>query len=549
MLKTNSLLKTLWKIEFLLRLPLLSIGILSFGLITSGDAYEYDIYLLGGQSNASGQARTNGLDPANFSNANVMLFHSASLTSGGPPAGNGALAWTTLQPAPAGIANRFGPEIGLGNRLDQLLPDRNIAIIKHARGATALSADVDNGNNWHPGANNSDTANYGDQYAEFVDTVTAALQALTDGGHTFTIRGMHWQQGEGDARTQALADAYATNLRHLIGRVREQFSSLDMLFSYGTVHNGIDPTFELNLRASQKAVDAYSGSAYSTPGAFLVPIHDTSILPNEPIHIDGLATLELGKRAAERLFLPQRIKRPAESQVVSIDFSLNLDEQGTATSNTTAKLYFGKGPAPESGPYWNSAPTILDEANNNRVKTGQVFNDLLASDGSSAGDLYVELTEGFASAFNPNTIINPLQADRIFTNSNLGVNYETGVVTISGLNSNNLYDIYLVGAAAFDTYYTIGTQTLSDKTGEATITTTDPQGNLTFNKSVSHVEFVDIAPNGVGQIRIEITGKGQAIGVLSGLQIVAKPIELPTPACATLFGLGLLSSMLFNHRF
>ena len=94
---------------------------------------EVDVFLLGGQSNAAGAGAVSELaDPSVLNNEGVMLYHSPNMNSGQP-----ARQWTTLRPASNSIG-RFGPEIGFGNRMLELYPDRQIAIIKHAVGGTDL---------------------------------------------------------------------------------------------------------------------------------------------------------------------------------------------------------------------------------------------------------------------------------------------------------------------------------------------------------------------------------------------------------------------------
>jgi hypothetical protein len=78
----------------------------------------------------------------------------------------------------------------------------------------------------------------GPEYKEFIRTVEEAIKGLRAFGYEPAIRAMVWQQGEGDARDIAgmeNSNNYGKNLRHFIQRVRDQFSSPDMLFIYGYV--------------------------------------------------------------------------------------------------------------------------------------------------------------------------------------------------------------------------------------------------------------------------------------------------------------------------
>ena len=261
-------------------------------------ADEINVYLIGGQSNAAGRARTSNVisDPGNYgssaadlTNPDVMLWHSSTLA-----AGPGANSWTTLAPAPQFGGGYFGPEIGLGNRLAELNPTRKIAIIKHAKGATSLHTDWDADRT--PGL----------QFTTFLNTVNAAMQALVAQGHTPIIRGMAWQQGETDASrnnsSQSRAKAYSRKLKELILNTRSELNAPEMEFAYGSILQLLTSfPYENLVRAGQEAVDEDSGLPYSTPGAnFIIADDLTTNYNNDAIHEDYIGQLELGKRFANQ---------------------------------------------------------------------------------------------------------------------------------------------------------------------------------------------------------------------------------------------------------
>ncbi|MGI9429220.1 MAG: sialate O-acetylesterase, partial [Bythopirellula sp.] len=131
---------------------------------------DFDVYLFAGQSNMEGVGRPSFLAPQQANQPAVMMYHSGSIGSG-----TNASQWVSLQPAGwTGVSGGFGPEIAFGERLSELEPDRNIAIIKHAVGGTSLAAD------WKP------TSPVGQQFAIFRSTVLSALSKLDNDGHTYT---------------------------------------------------------------------------------------------------------------------------------------------------------------------------------------------------------------------------------------------------------------------------------------------------------------------------------------------------------------------------
>ena len=153
----------------------------------------------------------------------MLLYHSGGhLHSGAKPN-----TWISLRQA-SESPDRFGPELGFGNRIQERMPTRKIALIKHAYSGTNLYSQ------WYPGKNASDRSHWGSQFKTFIETVDGGLTALRHQGYEPSIRGMLWQQGESDA-DEKKAGAYGANLAHLIARVRQQFNCPEMLFVYGQV--------------------------------------------------------------------------------------------------------------------------------------------------------------------------------------------------------------------------------------------------------------------------------------------------------------------------
>jgi hypothetical protein len=267
----------------------LSLCILLPAALVRAAEVQVDVFLLGGQSNMAGRGAVSELPDASvIYNEGVMLYHSASMNSGQP-----ARRWTTLRPA-SNSAGYFGPEIGFGNRMAELYPDRQIALIKHAVGGTDIGAD------WNPGAHPGDTGHFGPQYATFVETVNSGLASLIEQGYTPVIRGMLWQQGERDARNSSYGPVYGRNLSHFIKRVRAQFNAPNMPFMYGQVLPVALSayTFRDQVRQGQFDVDEDSGHVSATDGARLVFADDLP-MNSDNLHIGAAGQIELGFRFAQ----------------------------------------------------------------------------------------------------------------------------------------------------------------------------------------------------------------------------------------------------------
>jgi len=121
--------------------------------------------------------------------------------------------WVPLAP---GVTERqgFGPEISFARRMSERLGEP-IGIIKHSRGGSNLAED------WSP-------ENPKSLYAALLKKVKAARKT-----REIEIVGMVWLQGGRDAKFEAMARAYAANLKKFIERARKDFASADMPFVAG----------------------------------------------------------------------------------------------------------------------------------------------------------------------------------------------------------------------------------------------------------------------------------------------------------------------------
>lgn len=259
-----------------------------------------DVYLIGGQSNATGQGYIRNMADSMTIDTNVLIFHSGKphINSGKQP-----FTWRPLLQA-SESPDRFGPELGFGRRIHQLYPKSKIALIKHAHSGTNLYKQ------WNPGNDMQDTAHWGAQFKVFVQTVDSGLTALRQMGYKPVIRGMIWQQGENDAvPTDSASYKYAQNLTHFIARVRKQFNVAKMPFVYGYVlpppNTGADREI---VRQAEHDIDQNSGSLLAVKNAFVVQTDDLSQRANDKdtrypadhIHFGTDGAWVLGLRMAQK---------------------------------------------------------------------------------------------------------------------------------------------------------------------------------------------------------------------------------------------------------
>ncbi|MEP6949413.1 MAG: sialate O-acetylesterase [Ginsengibacter sp.] len=257
-----------------------------------------EVYLIGGQSNATGQGYMANMADTMKINKRVMLFHSAppGLNSGFP-----AYTWQPMHQA-SESPDRFGPELGFASRIMASSPGAQIAIIKHARSGTNLYSQ------WNPGNDEQDSLHYGSEFKEFMKTVNAGLDSLRARGYEPLIRGMIWQQGEAEAYSpDSISVQYGILLKHFIDRVREQMHAPGMAFLCGYVcpppltGSGIR-----TVRQAEHDIDEKSGMALSVTGAFVIQTDDLSQrandkdtqYPQDHLHFGTDGTWVLGVRMA-----------------------------------------------------------------------------------------------------------------------------------------------------------------------------------------------------------------------------------------------------------
>lgn len=293
--------------------------VLLFGALVNGvndaEAKDWDIYLLGGQSNALGWNTDLNDLPVELqsSQSGVMLFD-----------GN-ANTWGDLAPGSGNVASAFGPEVTLGHTLAQANPSRNIAIFKYAVGATDLATD------WDPNATAINT------YDQFLDTFNGAIDSLPT-GDTYSVKGMAWMQGEKDTATTSTANAYQNNLSNFISTVRSDLGVSAMPFVIGQLAyttNTTRPDWPVvqNAQAKTAALDN---------DTYMVSTSDLG-LASDGIHLSSDSQQVFGQRLAAAFqggADPLQITNPSFETTSLNDGGINLNiVSGWVKSGGTTGTY------------------------------------------------------------------------------------------------------------------------------------------------------------------------------------------------------------------
>jgi lysophospholipase L1-like esterase len=260
-----------------------------------------EVYLIGGQSNATGQGYLSNMDDSMKVDRRVLIYH-----SGKPHLNSNFLPdrWFPLH-ASSESPDRFGPELGFGSQLQNLRPKAHIAIIKHAHSGTNLYKQ------WSPGKDQKDTINQGVQYKIFMSTVKSGLDSLVKRGYQPVIKGMLWQQGESDAdKGEEISKSYGKNLKQFIIRVRQDLKTANMLFVYGYVYPPPNKGIAIDeVRNGQREVASSAKTSLSVRNAYVILTDDLSQrandkntrYPKDYIHFGTKGTWELGLRMAEEI--------------------------------------------------------------------------------------------------------------------------------------------------------------------------------------------------------------------------------------------------------
>lgn len=232
------------------------------------DHLEYDVILMGGQSNMVGQGKLTDLEPMTFSNVSVFDFGvHPNLT---PPKGN------------------FGPEVGLSMSLDKNYPNKKFILIKYAIGGASLL-------DWSP--------NYDPQKAEITGhpefgNMYKRLITLTDSltkGRKVTLRALLWMQGERDARIPEAGVDYYSNFTLLVNSIRKDLESPDLPVIFGKVNPPPDryPALDTVVRAQMRI-------SQELPNTYVIDTDDLEKWEDD-LHYSSKGQIKLGVKFGEKL--------------------------------------------------------------------------------------------------------------------------------------------------------------------------------------------------------------------------------------------------------
>ena len=189
-----------------------------------------DMYLIGGQSNAAGYSRPDGVTQQTFEN--VMYAGETDRQIGSTASSSNFITeFEESVHIGLGAFGNMGLEYGIAEALNEIYTADNKAILfKSAASGTSLLNENSGSSamfgNWLPPSQRANyTANNatGKQYDVFIENFTTVYNKLVSQGYTPRVRGMAWMQGEQDRLSPA---QYKPVIQSLIADVRGDLSEI-----------------------------------------------------------------------------------------------------------------------------------------------------------------------------------------------------------------------------------------------------------------------------------------------------------------------------------
>jgi len=272
------------------------------------------VFYLGGQSNMDGYGYNKDL-PNELLNTNeeVWIFHGNPVSDDLP--GGGLGLWAPLMPGHGAgfssdgksneLSDRFGIELTLARRLQELCKGERIALVKYSRGGSSIdSLAAGTFGCWDPDFNGTTGMN---QYDFFLKTVKNAMGTRDingDGREDILVpAGIVWMQGESDASyTEEIASAYYANLKRLMDLVRAAFHSDDLPVVIGKISDSWNDPVD-SKRWDHCELVQYAQEKYARTDGSAAIVRSTRYYKySDPWHYDSEGYIDLGKQFAEVLY-------------------------------------------------------------------------------------------------------------------------------------------------------------------------------------------------------------------------------------------------------
>lgn len=272
------------------------------------------VYYLGGQSNMDGFGYNKDLpESLKQKNDDVWIFHGNPV--GDDLTGGGLGIWEVLQAGHGTgfksdgssntLSDRFGVELSMASRLQELYPGERIAFIKYSRGGSSIdSLATGRFGCWEPDYQGSTRINQYDNFLLAVRTAMNTTDIDGDGNRDVLVpAGIVWMQGESDASfTEEIANSYYSNLKRLMDLIRASLRSDDLPVIIGKISDSWDDQEDGKVWDHGELVQ-YAQEKYARTDGHAAIVRTTRYYKySDPWHYDSKGYMDLGEKFAESLY-------------------------------------------------------------------------------------------------------------------------------------------------------------------------------------------------------------------------------------------------------
>lgn len=271
------------------------------------------VFYLGGQSNMEGFGYVKNLPDSLIKKAkNVFIYQGNPVVDNDASGGLGK--WDLLQPGHGSgfssdgktnkLSDRFGVELSLAKKLQELYPNQKLAFIKYARNGSSIDSIGTSGfGAWEPDFKGEKGMN---QYDYFLKTVKGAMAVKDingDGVEDVLIpSGIIWMQGESDAdKTEAIANQYYSNLKRLTDLMRATFRNNDLPIVIGKISDSGNIEGGKVWKFGELVQYCQEKFAATQPNVAIVRTTN-SYKYSDRYHYDNNGFIDLGKQFANAVF-------------------------------------------------------------------------------------------------------------------------------------------------------------------------------------------------------------------------------------------------------
>lgn len=255
--------------------------------LKDGEGKKVKVFLLAGQSNASGVASKEELKK-NISDESYLKyqtgFYNVYINYYNDNGSNKSLGFINVKLDQGYTLGYFGPELGMGEKFNELYPNETIFIIKYAWGGSNLHTQWDSKN--------------GNLYKAFIKFTKESMEYLKSKNYDAEIVSMMWMQGESDANL-SYASEYKNNLLRMLSSTSKELDNYiqneGMYFIDAYISQSIYWTeYKTINKAKQKVCDSSSlNMCIDTIKEGLTFDKEPESTPNLA-HYDSLSELKLG---------------------------------------------------------------------------------------------------------------------------------------------------------------------------------------------------------------------------------------------------------------